>query len=375
MALLLDEHDSGSGASVRRGSRAPGGGDLGVIKDARRRRRSRRIRVGLGAVLVVAASGSAAALLDTGGSPASRTKVRTRAGAGHRREAAAFGVRLSPALDGGQYGWCVAIEEGSRGTVAGGCSMTPVASAPVAFRMTGTDAKTHTQWTVLVTTPSVAAVLVNGRRRVPTLALPGLPYGLRAVRIVTALAGGESRINRRGGGWFREPRLAEPRIVPLARSGQPLTQRPVAIGSSGAIRRPVQAGVAATRPCSLAATGVPGLVAQWSHVAPAISGYSGTPIGHAFFSCIDTELTLAHRWLDAAILLDAAHPGSRPAAIPGFVPVSADPGYYEGSPEFKGKLTAVRSGDAWLVIAGGSSLAQRVELLRHLRPVVRLPRA
>ena len=41
MALLLDEHDSGSGASARRGVRPPGGPDLGVIKDARRRRRSR----------------------------------------------------------------------------------------------------------------------------------------------------------------------------------------------------------------------------------------------------------------------------------------------------------------------------------------------
>jgi hypothetical protein len=68
MALLLDEHDSGSGASARRGVRPPGGPDLGVIRDARRRRRSRRMRVAVGAVLAVAAAGSAAALLHSGGS-------------------------------------------------------------------------------------------------------------------------------------------------------------------------------------------------------------------------------------------------------------------------------------------------------------------
>jgi hypothetical protein len=45
------------------------------------------------------------------------------------RTAAAFGIRLSPALDGGQYGWCVGVEEVPYAGIAdGGCSMTPVAS-------------------------------------------------------------------------------------------------------------------------------------------------------------------------------------------------------------------------------------------------------
>ena len=39
---------------------------------------------------------------------------------------------------------------------------------------------------------------------------------------------------------------------------------------------------------------------------------------------------------------------------------------------FKGPLTATRNGDAWLVVAGGSGLAQRIELLRHIKATVRL---
>ncbi len=178
MPLLLDENDPIAGSSARRGPLSPSGPDLGVIEEARRRQRARRIRLALCAALAVTVAGLTAALLHAGGSPSSRTMARVPGGAATRRKAAAFGVQLSPALDGGEHGWCVGIEEAdSKGTVGGGCSMTPVASAPVAFRMTGGNVETDTQWTVLVTTPNVAAVLVNGSARVPTVALPGLPYG------------------------------------------------------------------------------------------------------------------------------------------------------------------------------------------------------
>ena len=369
MPLLLDENDSRSRA--RRGAPTQPTPDLGVIADARRRQQARRVRVALCVGLFLAVAGLTAALLDAGGSPASQDKARLPAGTAARRHAATFGVRLSPALDGGQYGWCVGIEElGYAGIVGGGCSMTPVASAPVAFRLSGASAQTRRQSTVLVTAPDVAAVLVNGSRRIPTVALPGLPYGLRAVRVVTPLDVRSLRHARQGFAALREPRM-----VALDGSGRPLAQPPIAPGKSGAVVRPVRAGSSGSGPCSLYARGVPGLAAQWSHVASAIRPFTGALVGHALFSCIDTEFYLRHWPLDAAVLLDAAHPGSRPAAIPGFVPVPADPGYYGGSPDFKGNLTAVRSGDVWLVVAGGSGLAQRLDLLRHLTPVVRLSRA
>jgi len=89
-------------------------------------------------------------------------------------------------------------------------------------------------------------------------------------------------------------------------------------------------------------------------------------VGRAFFSCIDTEYYL-HNWpLDAAILLDASHPGTAPVSIPGLTAVTREPGYFNGPGDFKGELTAVRRGDGWLVVAGGKGLEQRLEVLRHL---------
>jgi hypothetical protein len=113
-------------------------------------------------------------------------------------------------------------------------------------------------------------------------------------------------------------------------------------------------------------------VPQWSHLASAIRPFPGKLVGRAFFSCIDTEYYLQHWPLDAAILLDAAHPGVPPAAIPGLTAVAGQRGYFNGPGDFKGELTATRFANAWLVVAGGSSLAQRIDVLRHLTPTVKL---
>jgi hypothetical protein len=94
-------------------------------------------------------------------------------------------------------------------------------------------------------------------------------------------------------------------------------------------------------------------------------------VGHAFFSCIDTEYNLNHWPLDAAILLDAAHPGAPPAPIPGLIPVPGARGLMNGPGDFKGELTATRRGNAWIVVAGGSGLAQRITVLHHLTAAIR----
>jgi hypothetical protein len=84
-----------------------------------------------------------------------------------------------------------------------------------------------------------------------------------------------------------------------------------------------------------------------------------------------SDPTLLHWPLDAAILLDAAHPGAIPAAIPGLTLVPRAAGFFNGPGDFKGELTATRHGNTWLVVAGGSNLAQRIEILRHLTPTVK----
>jgi len=38
--------------------------------------------------------------------------------------------------------------------------------------------------------------------------------------------------------------------------------------------------------------------------------------------------------------------------------------------DWHGEITAIRLRDAWLVVAGGSGLLQRIEVLRHLNATV-----
>jgi hypothetical protein len=356
-ALLSDKPTSDAPASL------PVGLDQGVIEEARRRQRTRRVRAALGVLLAAAGIAGLVWALTAGGQPASSRQAGRPGATGVARSRAAapgFNMRLSPALDGGQYGWCVGVEEGAGGIGSGTCAAMPVTSAPVAMEMSSASLKKHQQSILLLTIPRVAAVLVNGRRRVPTVTLPGLPYGLRAARIVLPV-----RVTTTPAGRHVLPLPPEPAVVALDAQGRPLPNRSV----RGPDERPDASG---RGPCALHSGGLPGLAAQWSHVASAIEPYPGTVVGRAFFSCIDTEYYLQHWPLDAAILLDAAHPGAVPAAIPGLTPVPAAPGFFNGPGDFKGELTATRHGNAWLVVAGGSGLAQRIEVLRHLTPTIKL---
>jgi hypothetical protein len=52
--------------------------------------------------------------------------------------------------------------------------------------------------------------------------------------------------------------------------------------------------------------------------------------------------------------------------------MAAVPGYFNGSGDFHGDLTATRVGDAWLVVAGGSGRAQRIRVLHHLTATITL---
>jgi hypothetical protein len=329
----------------------------GVIREARRRQRLRRAQASGACLVMLSALAVAVWALLGGGGSAHGAESPTQTGLGGRVHAAGhYAIRLSPSLDGGSYGWCVAVEE-PPGSAAGwgGCATTPIASTPLAYRISSGGAKSRKWSVVALVDPQVAALLVNGHERVRTLALPGLPYGLRAAQIVFPVRVGRTAHGRP---TFVAPR--EPTLVALNAQGHRLGG---ALGSgSGA-----SVQLAGHGPCALSAAGLSGLTPEWSHIASAIAPFPGAIVGRAFFSCIDTEYDLHGSPLDAAILLDAAHPGVAPAPIPGLVPVNAHAGYFNGPGDFKGELTAVRRGNAWLVVAGGRGLAQRIEVLGHLR--------
>jgi hypothetical protein len=166
----------------------------GVIEEARRRQRQRRTRLVIAAAITAGLLGLAWVLIE-----ASRAvPVRTGTG-GHGSPASlpasgasAFNVRLAPGVEVGQAGWQLFFEE--HGAQTGGQGNGPALSSdPIIASGGGSVGGSHRWTTTLVTTPNVAAILLDGKTRVPTIPLPGLPWGYRAAHIVTAVAPGEER--------------------------------------------------------------------------------------------------------------------------------------------------------------------------------------
>jgi hypothetical protein len=90
--------------------------------------------------------------------------------------------------------------------------------------------------------------------------------------------------------------------------------------------------------------------------------------GQAFLSCLDTDYETDRGLIRAAVLLDAHEPGRTLTPIPGAEPVTGHPGIVNVAlGMLPGAITARRERDAWLVVQGGGSEAQRLEILRALR--------
>jgi hypothetical protein len=335
------------------------GPDQGVIEEARRRQRQRRRGYVLGGALVAVLIAALAWALGGGASNASpgdlgRADDALGAVSASEVTPAAFNVRLVPTLAVAQAGWCVVVEEHG---VAGGdaCGGAALESNPFLQVYGWGRGGSGYDTTVAVSTPSVATVLVDGKLRVTPSALPGLPYGLKAVQIV-------SRVSRSGGQFQKYAT-----IVALDKHGRKIAEHQGTTGRQGNVRSWRAPARAPRGVCGLSEAGVPGLTTGGGQVASTIRAYPGTLVGDAFVSCIDTEYRLQGVPIDAEILLDAAHPGAPVAALPDWKPVPGAPGFFS-----EGGLTARRTADGWLLVRQGSGLAERMRLLRHLSATVAL---
>jgi len=333
----------------------------GVIKDARRRRFQRRRRATI-AVLFLAGLAAAGWLLDGGSSGAVTKAPRSLAtAAAQRAERVPFNIRMYPAFEVGQAGFCFAIEE--QGVTGGSaCGDQPLSSTPLTMVFGGGSPSSGIWTTVAVTLPQVTSVLVNGTRRVPTTIVPGLPFGLRAVRIVT-----------RTKKW-PPPRSAHrllasiPVLVPLDAAGERLAQHNIRTTQMARTMKWSRPQHAPRGACELKASGLPGLRATGGAVAGGIHTLSGVIVGAGFMPCIETRYLLAGEPVRALILLNAADPTAPAGALPNFKPVPGESGFYtEG-----GALTATRAGNDWLVVGQATSPKQRLEVLRHLRATTHL---
>ena len=356
-ALLTDKPPGDQPAGV------PAGPDQGVIEEARRRQRSRRLRASLSVLLALAGAGILIAA-TTGGKPPTEAPLHLPPepspllalppGEGSQSVV----VRLSPNLEGGQAGWCVTILE--RGGASGSCGPLPTFNHPLLYSSFGWTHGDRYVATTEITAPRVAYFLVNGRRRLPTTALPGVPYGLRIATLHTPLRGSPDR------------RLLATRpatLTPFDASGKRIAEAPDHGASWFRDWNPPATPLSG--PCHLRVSGLAKATPKWGQIATTIRPYPAPIVGRGFLSCVDTEYFIPGFGLRAAVLLDAADPlHAMPAAIPGLAPIPQAPGLYNSPGNVQlGPLTARREGHTWIVVAGGGHNAEeaRIRLLRHLK--------
>jgi hypothetical protein len=270
--------------------------------------------------------------------------------------AGSFNVRLVPTLAVAQAGWCVVAEEHGRVIGGGACGGVAQASSPF-LQVYGWGAVgSGYETSIAVTAPQVAAVVVDGSVRVTPTAVPGLPYGLRAVRVI-------GRVHRAG---RRFPEHTT--IVALDSRGARIPESWPQTPRQGKVRAWRSPAHAPRGVCALRAGGVPGLAALGGQVATTMRPFPGALVGSAFVACVDAQYRLQGVPIDAEILLDAAHPGAPVARLPDWRPVPGAPGVFA-----EGGLLATRTNaDAWLLVRQGSGRSQRMSLLHHLSATVGL---
>ncbi len=152
--------------------------EQGVIEEARRRQRQRRIRGTIGGLVAAVLLAGLVWAFGGGGSNGARGHATPseRGTPTHALGArgGSFNVRVTPALRGGAVGWDVVLEGGLTGTM-GGSGGTPTPSMPLFGGVFTFRSEPPSEVTLTLATPQVAAVLVDGKHRVRTVAVPGLP--------------------------------------------------------------------------------------------------------------------------------------------------------------------------------------------------------
>lgn len=301
---------------------------------------------------LLAAAVVAASLLAA--SSCSHASVPARNLAGHALQVARpEEVRLVPSLEAGWAGWCMTRDGETSSTSS--CFYTRSRSPIVAESWRGGGPPPVANG-VALTTSKVVAVSLEGRSPLLTHPEPALPGGLRAV--VVEIRGKESPF---------------PRFRPLDARGEPM---PVSAqpGPALGIEMPSRALASAESPtrgsCRIRAAYLRGLTVTGGRVLSSI-GATRRLLGRAFLTCASTEYDLDNWPLRAAVLLDAALPQGTPSAIPAMRPVQGHTGIFR-APGPEGELLGRRLPHAWLVVASGHGMQQRLTLLEHLRARVQL---
>ena len=220
-----------------------------------------------------------------------------------------------------------------------------------------------------LTVPQVASMRISRAITYTTHTSRGLPYGYRlAVGFPLHQEGtGKRRQSLRAGG-LRTPTLLD-RAGHALNADSPSYHEVTLRDHATFWQHPA---TPPPGPCAINTASIPGARPQFGSVVAHIHAFPQV-IGRLYLSCADTQLFYGHGYLmDTAILLDAHHPGSRPAPLPNATPVPGHPGVVNEAGLNFGSITGRRVGDAWLVVEATSPLALRLAILDQLGTCVRL---
>jgi hypothetical protein len=298
-----------------------------------------------------------------------------------------YAIDVSPYLNAGQSGWCAGVITTEQRRFRGwseGCGGTP--GTPIVAESYVAAEAHHATLDWAITTASVAAVRF-GRDVVRTRSDPHLPAGFRAAVEIVAPGHTPSPRSQRDVVHLHQMRggvlvVSRPRTVEALDARGSVIHGASVLHSAApqpARRESARSHIQKTvywappqappdRPCAIHSGQLAGPQPQWGNVATRIDPVLGVP-GSAFISCANTEFYWRHWPLEAAVLLNAAHPGAEPAAFPQLQPVPGHPGVFDAPGGVQGQLTGRRMNGAWLVVQGGENLSQRLALLNGLTVV------
>jgi hypothetical protein len=271
-------------------------------------------------------------------------------------------VVLVPRVYGGEVGWCArpltstprpCLEERGIGPVLAE-EWVAASSGEASFVERG----------VAVTTSKAVAVTVEGGTRIATRTEATLPAGVRTVGV--EVRGGAERRNRYG---FLVP-SGRFEFTPRGPSGEIISRH---VDDEMTLRDMVPAErwrAPRTPPpghCVIRARLGSGVRAVEGATATSFT-LSSSVIGEPLLACASVKYELHGSFLVASVLIDARSP----QVVPGPLPVmSAVPGYADtysalGS---AGTMAARRTDGSWVVVSGGQSLKERLDLLTRLHTV------
>lgn len=272
-----------------------------------------------------------------------------------------YSVAVTPPLKAGAVGWCLSLIEhyppaDGGGGGGAGCGGTRLGAPFVASQIGGfgTQSESFVDY-VYVTTAQVAAVRVSPTLTLRTRDDPRLPAGDRiAIGVV------------------RADNAVTQAPVALTSAGESIAAHPLrTVPSEPAVFWAHTAAPPAA--CELEIRDMPAATPTFGDVAPRVRAFPQLAAG-TLLSCASMSFTIHRETVNAAILLDARHPGIAPGPLPGTTGVahqSETVNEPARSTAIDLALTARRVGNAWLLIEANGSLASRLRILDHLAICVR----